>query len=385
MATCLACCWSNHATAETPDAKTRLAESPIAESSDLSAALPAGQWSQIESSVDRALVWLASQQNADGSFPGIPNAQPAITSLGVMAFLSRGHMPEHGRYGKQLTKAIDYVLATQNRRGIFCLLRVAPGGDHLSTAQTAIYNHCIAGLMLGEVYGMTSAGQSARIRKAIERGLIVSRSVQTRPKKSPEEQGGWRYIEPEGGDSSDLSVTGWALMFLRSARNAEFDVPLAHVEEGLNFVEHCFASDPVDQDRGVFRYRAESAKDGKVTLANTGSGMLSLLLGGRHEHASIRVGVDWFCSRSYPKATSNEEGRFYLATYYSSQAMAQVGGETWNQIYPQIARNLLEVQTNSGAWPSGRSGESSFGPGYTTSLAVLSLTPPYQLLPIYQR
>ena len=45
----------------------------------------------------------------------------------MMAFLSRGHVPDQGRYGKQISKAIDFVLATQKRRGYFCLLPLTPG------------------------------------------------------------------------------------------------------------------------------------------------------------------------------------------------------------------------------------------------------------------
>jgi len=41
---------------------------------------------------------------------------------------------------------------------------------------------------------------------------------------------------------------------------------------------------------------------------------------------------------------------FYLATYYSSQAMAQVGVEKLEQIFPQNASNLLKEQTADAAW-----------------------------------
>jgi len=43
--------------------------SVIATSTNLSAALPATEWGRVESSVDRGLQWLASQQTDDGSFP----------------------------------------------------------------------------------------------------------------------------------------------------------------------------------------------------------------------------------------------------------------------------------------------------------------------------
>ena len=129
----------------------------IEASTNLSEALPASQWAQVESSVDRGLRWLANVQADDGRFPSDEIAQPAITSLAIMAFLSRGHLPDQGPYGENISRAIDFVLSTQRRRGYFSLRPVIPPSQHLTPAQTVVYNHSIAGLMLGEVYGMCSA------------------------------------------------------------------------------------------------------------------------------------------------------------------------------------------------------------------------------------
>lgn len=359
----------------------------IAESSDLSTALPPGEWSEVEAAVDRGLAWLATQQADDGRFPGHESAQPALTSMAIMAFLSRGHLPDQGPHGVHISRAIDFVLSTQRRRGYFSLLPVTPPQQHLSPSQTVHYNHSIAGLMLGEVYGMTSGQRSQRIEAAISRALIYHREVQTRKKKMPSDVGGWRYGYPDGPNAdSDMSVTGWALMFLRSARNAEFNVPKQYFDEGLDFVERCYEPDRSQHDGGVFRYRPPASMPNRkpnLTLANTSSAMLTLILGGRHKHKGVADGIRWFESREYPRPWRT--GYFYLATYYSSQAMAQVGGDTWNQIFPAIARNLLDEQTAGGFWPPGRGNERNFGSVYSTSLAVLALTPAYQLLPIYQR
>jgi hypothetical protein len=47
---------------------------------------------------------------------------------------------------------------------------------------------------------------------------------------------------------------------------------------------------------------------------------------------------------------------------------------------------LLECQQPSGEWPPEPYGSDRiFGNSYTTAMAVLSLTPPLQLLPVYQR
>lgn len=371
------------------DAQKESNDSVIAKSSKLSSALPPGEWSRIEKSVDRGLSWLASQQTEDGRFPGMESAQPAITSLAVMAFLSRGHLPDQGPYGAKISRAIDFVLATQHRRGYFSLLPVAPPAQHLRPAQTLTYNHAIAGFMLGEVYGMTSGERSIQIEEALTRALIFHREVQTRQKSVESDIGGWRYGYPESPNaSSDMSVTGWALMFLRSARNAEFNVPKQYFDEGLDFVERCYAADgtPEELDKGVFRYRPRLSQPNdppKPTHANTASAMLTLILGGRHEHPGVESGVQWFRTRDYPRPW--ETGYFYLSTYYSSQAMAQVGGDSWNQIFPQIASVLLAEQSAQGDWPPGNGTELKFGSVYSTSFAVLSLTPAYQLLPIYQR
>lgn len=359
----------------------------VARTSNLSSALPPGEWARVETSVDKALEWLASQQAEDGRFPSMEAAQPAVTSMAIMAFLSRGHIPGQGPYGKQLTHAIDFVLSTQRRRGYFSLLPVTPPAQHMSPSQTVTYNHSIAGLMLGEVYGMTSGELSKRIESAIRDALVYHREVQVRVKKTKGDIGGWRYGYPESPEaSSDMSVTGWALMFLRSARNAEFEVPKNFFDEGLDFVERCHEADTTLQEKGVFRYRpliSAPKENPQITLANTASAMLTLILGGRLQHPGLADGVRWFRSRDYPKPW--QYNYFYLGSYYSSQAMAQVGGDTWNQIFPQIAGNLLEEQAEGGEWPLGTGRERDFGSTYTTSLAVLALTPALQLLPIYQR
>lgn len=361
--------------------------SVISESSNLYAALPPTEWSNVESAVDRGLAHLASIQEEDGRFPSEDAAQPAVTSLAIMAFLSRGHMPDEGKYGAKISQAIDFVLSTQKRRGYFSLLPVAPPVSHASPAQTVTYNHSIAGLMLGEVYGMTSGERSQKIEAAITTALIYHREVQTRQKEKPSDIGGFRYGYPEGPNaSSDMSVTGWALMFLRSARNAEFNVPKQYFDEGLDFVERCYERDAAQHEKGVFRYRpleSDPAANPQITLANTASSMLTLILGGRHTHEGIATGASWFRSRDYPRPW--QDGYYYLSSYYSSQATAQVGGDTWNQIFPQIARNLLAEQTKEGNWPIAGGAERNYGTAYSTSLAILALTPAYQLLPIYQR
>src|SRR4051812_1452051 len=155
--------------------KTTNQVSKVSPSKPLAAALPPAKWQQVEGAVDRGLKWLASQQATDGSFPTPRAGQPAVSSLCVLAFLSRGHQPRLGPYGETLSRAIDFVLACQRPNGLFSYQ--APGSAHVDkeAPHAAVYNHAIAGLMLGEVYGLVQEPTSTKARRGLEQALQFSR------------------------------------------------------------------------------------------------------------------------------------------------------------------------------------------------------------------
>ncbi len=79
------------------------------------------------------------------------------------------------------------------------------------------------------------------------------------------------------------------------------------------------------------------------------------------------------------------EDRFYYGAYYCSQGMFQLGGKYWEEFYPTLLATLVTNQRADGSWDREANQDGQLGPAYSTSLAILALTPPYQLLPIYQR
>ena len=79
------------------------------------------------------------------------------------------------------------------------------------------------------------------------------------------------------------------------------------------------------------------------------------------------------------------DDRYHYSAYYCSQAMFQLGGKYWEQFYPDLQKVLLTNQQRDGSWDREAVHDGQFGNVYTTALTVLALTPPYQLLPIYQR
>ncbi len=352
--------------------------------SDLTDALPPDEWDRIDDAVDKALTWLAAEQRPDGSFPTRDQGQPAITSLCVMAFLSAGHQPGQGKYGDVIDKAIDYVLETQQESGLFSRLPLEGGVVHQGASHAAPYNHAIAGLMLTEVYGQVSPARAAKIRPAVVLALKETARQQVEPAKTdPIDVGGWRYPYAIGGWSvSDLSVTGWQLKFLRSAKNAQFEIHDEEITSATKYVESTFRA-----EEGEFYYGRLGPNDQYSSRGLMGVGALSLALAGKHDTEMARQAGDWIIAHPFDvyHATNHKYDRFHYAAYYCSNAMAQLGGANWEKFFPVLAKTLLEAQDANGSWLSESGEDSMYGPVYPTALSVLSLTPAYQLLPIYQR
>ncbi len=348
---------------------------------------------RMEDAVDRALGWIASQQAANGSFPTLPQAQPAITSLCVLAFLSRGHQPGLGPYGAAMEKGIDFVISCQRPDGLFSYQ--LPEAAHVDdgASHAAVYNHAIAGLMLGEVYGHVTGRRAGEVKQAMEKALQFTRDLQTRPKEYAGDKGGWRYLRlryfPPTWDmasaDSDLSVTAWQLMFLRSARNAEFSVPQKYIDEAMEFVHRCWK-----EKEGVFYYAIDGPGPGDIRSGRgmVAAGIVSLALAGQHQTPMELAAGDWLLGHPY-RGFGDRVGiadRFFYSAYYSSQAAAQLGGRYWEGIFPPLSAAVLSGQSSDGSWPAevGHR-DMMFGNVYTSALAVLTLTPAFQLLPVYQR
>src|SRR5437870_3769871 len=66
--------------------------------------------------IDAGLAYLQREQHADGSFgTNQQHDNVAITSLCGLAFMAGGHQPGRGRYGRTVTRALQYILAQEDR------------------------------------------------------------------------------------------------------------------------------------------------------------------------------------------------------------------------------------------------------------------------------
>jgi len=348
--------------------------------SSLSDVLTPQEWQRVDGAVDRGLAYLAAQQEADGSFAAPRTGQPGITALAVMAFLSRGHMPGEGRYGPQLLSAIEFVRSCQREDGLLSAAEPEATHVHDGASHAGNYNHAIAGLMLTEVYGMLDESQQEATAATIRRALEFTRAQQTRTKRHPGEKGGWRYLRPsQHRFDADISVSSWQLMFYRSARNAEFDVPKEYIDEALAYIRRGF-----DRNQGTFGYDLP-AGGSLATRGVAGGAIVSLALGGEYQSDAAKQAGDWVLQQSF-RQYNRGPGPYHYGAYYCSQGMFQLGGDYWRQFFPELSETLTDNQSPDGSWePEGDHNGDYFGRTYTTSLAVLALTPAYQLLPIFQR
>ena len=349
--------------------------------------LSPGEWRRVDRSVDRALTWLASQQLPDGSFPSIPTGQPGVTSLCMMAFASHGHVPGEGLYGERLERAVDFVIGCQKENGLLAL--VAPEGAridrnvHHEIGTCSAYNHAISSLVLSEFYGMSEPTRARRIQAAIERALATSLEMQRWPKKRATDLGGWRYVHDPGQYAdSDLSITGWELMFLRSARNAGFDVPKQPIDDAVAYVRRCYS-----RQYGAFQYIAGDNDHRSRGMA--GAGILALAHAGFHNAPETKKAGDWILEQDFDQYNvvlqynpGWPHDRYHYALLNCCQGMYQLGGRHWEEFYPRIVRIVLANQRADGSWPvDSHWHDGQFGSAYTTALVVVSLGAPNQLLP----
>lgn len=372
--------------------RTELASGQEAPSTDV---LNDQQWEQVDTSVERGLAWLAKQQQADGSFPTVTYGQPGVTSLCVLAYLSHGHMPGSGPYGKVLENAIAYIASCQKPNGLVAL--VAPGGKEISrnvpriVGGTAVYNHGIGSLALSEVYASTQSTTAKQIEGIIENSIEATLTMQRWPKAREIDDGGWRYLDllVTRGEpvDSNLSNTVWQMLFLRSAKNAGFEVEQKPIDDAVRFIKSCFLD----------RYQTFTLMPSHLdhrTRGMSGAGVMCLALAGLHESPEARTAGDWILKHDFNRYNYVEpfgqtgwlDDRYHYGVFFCTQASYQLGGHYWQEFFPPVVKVVLANQRSDGSWArESHSSDNKYGNSYTTSLMLLTLGAPNQLLPVLQR
>ena len=348
--------------------------------------LTADEWRRLDASIERALDWLITQQQPDGSFPTLERGQPGVTSLCVLAFMAHGFSPGDGKYGQQLDRATDYILASQQQPGL--ITRLGPEGPQITQdvaneiGEPAAYNHAISALALSEMYGMGQPKRAAQLKQVIEKALPATLGMQRWPKDLPVDRGGWRYVTDDGPNDSDLSITGWQLMFLRSARNAGFNVPQGPIDDAVQYVRRTF-----DKRYGTFNYVI--APGARPTRGMAGAGILALAHAGFHHSTEAQSAGRWILANDFTEYNGSNNttvDRYHYSLFNACQGMYQLGSPYWEKFFPRVVATMLAHQNPNGSWDAeSLPRDRQFGNSYTTALSVLALGAPNQFLPVFQR
>jgi hypothetical protein len=337
------------------------AERPGAGASAENAALANEMTPELHDAVDRGLAWLAAQQNPDGSWDsGRWRGNVGIISVALLAFMADGNLPGRGPYGENVKRGLEYILS-----------RVTDTGFVASDTPThgPMYEHGFAALFLGEIYGMTAGGPdtalAARVRDALVRSIRVI--VQ-----SQNDEGGWRY-NPVPYDA-DLSVTICQIMALRSARNAGIDIPREPIDKAVEYVRRAQNPD------GGFMYQLSG---GRSLWPRSAAGVASLYYAGIYEDNAIDRGIEYIMNTALPGVNRTPDSHYFYGHYYAAQAMYLAGGQHWATWWPAVREDLLSRQSRNddeGFWV-----DTSNGPVYATSMALIVLQMPKRYLPIFQK
>src|SRR5262245_35937932 len=68
-----------------------------------------------EAALERGLAWLAKNQGVEGSWG---SSDLGLVSMGALAFMSSGHAPGRGRYGRELDQALEFIVSRSRPSGL---------------------------------------------------------------------------------------------------------------------------------------------------------------------------------------------------------------------------------------------------------------------------
>ena len=325
-----------------------------------------GGTKETEAAVKNALQWLWRQQRRTGNPKGYwslegpyKNAgeyenRVAATAMALLAFQGAGHTHYQGQYKKEIKLAWDWLLKMQKANGSFYNRTLAPNDRY--------YTHAMATIALCELLAMTN---DSRLLGPAERAISFLISTQS-------DGGGWRY-QPYG--ASDLSVTGWCVMALQSARMAGITVPAKTMDRVGGFLDEAAVG---YGDR--YGYMVETV----ATKSMTAEGLLCRqYLGWKQDDQRLISGSAYLVDNPIRWRDPN---LYYW--YYATQVLHHMKGRPWEEwnsrLRVELPKRQASVGAERGSWyhPEDRWTEVG-GRLYSTCMCTFMLEVYYRHLPIY--
>jgi uncharacterized protein YfaP (DUF2135 family) len=354
-----------------------------------------GGTTRSERAVGDALDWLARHQLPDGAWgsrglghtPGarcdaaspclVPGRKhdTAHTGLALLAFQAGGHFHfNNARYSQSVRRGLDWLVSRQANDGAIVDQHPRDVGF---VAKNHMYEHGIATFALADACAAaveSGAAVPPRYRTALAHAVAFIERTQ-------HDDGGWRYTLDKR-EPSDMSVSGWPVLALKSAKEAGVSVsPLV-----IRNVRQFFQRRLRPNDRGRSNYE----RDGQIqTDATTGVGMLGRqFLFNEPDAAVVHQAAEYLAELAEQNwGLQGDEPPDYYLWYNCTLAMFMHGGEPWQRWNNVVRDRIVELQCRDGcsrgSWdPSDPWGaEQGGGRIYSTAMAVLSLQVYYRYTP----
>jgi hypothetical protein len=320
---------------------------------------PAGYWEPIEATLgkepDPNIRFTNPQERERSGF----NAHAGLTALAVLAFLGRGHTHNSDNpYADNVDRALRWLVSRQDSLGYL-------GAQ--ANPYARMYCHGMATIALAEAYSMTrDPALHDPLVRAVQY-IVDSQST----------DGGWRYFK---GKQGDMSMFGWQLMALKSARTAGLAVPRAAMERATDFlVAHGddLRNRRLSQFGGLAAYRIDERPKPSMTAEAL---FCRQILGMRRTNRAAVEAVEYL-QKNLPQRSKHD--LYYW--YYGTLAMHQQGGEAWQQ-WNEALRDLLVADQRTdgdfaGSWNPRAPWGDYGGRVYSTAMSTLCLEVYYRFLP----
>jgi hypothetical protein len=304
--------------------------------------------------VDSALHWLATHQETNGMWDaekheGKKTADVAVTGLALMALMSGGHTIQKGEYRRNVLRGLEALIRRQGDDGAL---------------DKNMYCQAIVTIALCEAYG----------RARDERVGLAARKAVAYCEKAVNPDGGWRYTANCG--LSDMSVSGWVIMALKTAKLAQIKFDNSVYSQSLAFLDSVTDHGASQQSNGVvwYMYEPTQAFEHNGHPALTAAGMMVRQFSGVGVKSHVLTKGAELTRRLPPDWKQKDFYHWYYATY----AMHNMGGEHrvwWNRrIRDVLLENQRQEGDNAGSWdPKSDKWAAQGGRVYTTGLGALCL------------
>jgi len=323
-----------------------------------------GGTAKTESAVTAGLWWLTRQQRRNGEWrldAGYSDASQernskAASAMALLAFQGAGYTHKTGevaRFRSAVRRGWYWLLGRQAETGSFA--EGTPSHHHF-------YTHALCTFALCELYAMT---QDSRYRDRAQ--LAVDYLVNRQ-----DSGGGWRYRQ----SGSDLSVSGWAMMALQSARIGNLEVPEKTMKRLSKFL------DKVSSEYGSkYGYLPGSSPSRTMTAEGL---LCRQYLGWDQDHSALITGARYLLR----KPINYKRGQNVYYWYYATQVLHHMEGDMWEEWNRVLSEEVPAQQVTDGrergSWdPDDDHWGDHGGRLYTTCLSIYMLEVYYRHLPIY--